>query len=430
MTVIFPLLSAPHITTWAVAVAATAGVIVRPGRIPEAVWALAGALTLLASGLLSLTDAWRAVGKGLDVTLFLTGMMLLAELARREGLFDYMAAHAVRQADGSAQRLFALVFAIGIVVTVLMSNDATAVVLTPAVCAAAKKAGVKPLPYLLACAFVANAASFVLPISNPANLVVFGNRMPTLLQWLAQFGLPSAASIGATYLTLRWLNRAALLDVVNSELERPVLSATGHIAGIGVVAVAAALIAASAVGASLGWATVLASTLAVAAVLLKKRESPAALLRRISWGVLPLVAGLFVLVEAVAATGVVQSLAELLRLASDTSVATTAWAAGGVTAVLCNVMNNLPAGLIAGSVVSAADVPVAIRSAITIGVDLGPNLSVSGSLATILWLIAIRREGQSVSAWQFLRVGAVAMPVALILSLGVLHLQGWYRFSP
>jgi arsenical pump membrane protein len=429
MTVIFPALSAPHLTTWAVVVAATAGVIVRPGRIPEAVWALAGALTLLAFGLVSLADAWRAIGKGLDVYLFLTGMMILAELARREGLFDYMAAHAVRQARGSAQRLFALVYAIGIVVTVLMSNDATAVVLTPAVYAAAKKAGVKPLPYLLACAFVANAASFVLPISNPANLVIFGNRMPTLVPWLAHFALPSAAAIAATYVVLRWLNCAALRDVVNSELDWPALSSTGTIAGIGVVAVAGALIVASAFGASLGWPTLLASTLAVAAVLLKKSESPAELLRQISWGVLPLVACLFVLVEAVAATGVVQTLTELLQAASATSAARTAWVAGGVVAVLCNVINNLPAGLIAGSVATAADVPVAIRSAIAIGVDLGPNLSVTGSLATILWLVAIRREGENVSAWQFMRVGAVAMPVALILSLGALYLQGLYGIS-
>lgn len=429
MTVTFPTLSAPHLTTWAVAAAATAGVIVRPGRIPEAVWALAGAFALLASGLVSLPDAWRAVGKGLDVYLFLTGMMLLAELARREGLFDYMAAHAVRQARGSAQCLFALVYAIGIVVTVLMSNDATAVVLTPAVYAAAKKAGAKPLPYLLACAFVANAASFVLPISNPANLVIFGNRMPTLVQWLAQFALPSAAAIAATYVVLRWSNRAALRDVVNSELEWPALSATGTIAGIGAIAVAGALIVASALGASLGWPTLLASTLAVAAVLLKKSEPPSELLRHISWGVLPLVAGLFVLVEAVAATGVVQTLTEVLQAASATSAAGTAWVAGGVVAVLCNVMNNLPAGLIAGSVVTAADVPVAIRSAIAIGVDLGPNLSVTGSLATILWLVAIRREGENVSAWQFLRVGAVAMPVAMILSLGALYLQGLYGIS-
>ena len=135
--------------------------------------------------------------KGVDVYLFLIGMMLIAELARREGLFDYLAALAVEHARGSPQRLFLLVYRVGTLVTVLLSNDATAIVLTPAVYAATRAAGATPLPYLFVCAFIANAASFVLPISNPANLVVFGARMPHLAEWLRQFALPSVASIVA-----------------------------------------------------------------------------------------------------------------------------------------------------------------------------------------------------------------------------------------
>jgi arsenical pump membrane protein len=173
-----------HLATWAIALAAIAGVIARPWRIPEATWALAGAALLVIAGLLPWRDAAIAVGKGFDVYLFLAGMMLLSELARREGLFDYLAAHAVRLARGSPRKLFLLTYAIGTLVTVFMSNDATAVVLTPAVYAAARKARAQALPYLFACAFIANAASFVLHISKPANLVIFGSHMPPLLQWL------------------------------------------------------------------------------------------------------------------------------------------------------------------------------------------------------------------------------------------------------
>src|SRR5205823_7601883 len=137
---------------------------------------------------------------------------LIAELARREGLFDWLAALAVEHARGSPQRLFLLVYLVGTSVTALLSNDATAIVLTPAVYAATRAAGARPLPYLLACAFVANAASFVLPISNPANLVVFGERMPQLADWLRQFAVPSLASIVLTYLALRLTQRRAIND--------------------------------------------------------------------------------------------------------------------------------------------------------------------------------------------------------------------------
>src|SRR5437879_11602395 len=157
--------------------------------------------------------------KGIDVYLFLTGMMLIAELSRREGLFDYLAAFAVEHARGSPQRLFLLVYAVGTLVTTLLSNDATAIVLTPAVYAATRAAGASPLPYLFVCAFIANAASFVLPISNPANLVVFGERMPHLLQWLRQFALPSFAAIVVTYVVLRLTEQRALRE---EHLERSV----------------------------------------------------------------------------------------------------------------------------------------------------------------------------------------------------------------
>ena len=169
---------------------------------------MAGAVLLVALGLLSPQDALTGVGKGTDVYLFLFGMMLLAEIAREEGLFDWLAAVATSHAKGSASRLFLLTYGVGTIVTIFLSNDATAVVLTPAVAAAVKTAKAEqPLPYLLICAFIANAASFVLPISNPANLVIYGSHMPPLLQWLPAYALPSVLSIAATYLVLRWTQR-------------------------------------------------------------------------------------------------------------------------------------------------------------------------------------------------------------------------------
>ena len=220
-----------HALTWGIAGLATAGVIVRPFRWPEAVWALAGALVLVLLGLVRPLDAWAGIVKGLDVYLFLLGMMLLSELARREGLFDWLAAKATAAAHGSPQRLFLLIYALGTLITVFLSNDATAVVLTPAVYAATRAARVKePLPYLYICAFIANAASFVLPISNPANLVVFGGgRMPPLAAWLAMFALPSVVSIALTYLVLRLAQAGALArETLATDVESPRLPRGGR----------------------------------------------------------------------------------------------------------------------------------------------------------------------------------------------------------
>src|SRR5580658_8660388 len=212
---------------WAIAAATIAGILFRPRGWPEAAWACVGAGLLVLCRLLSPAAAWRAIGKGTDVYLFLAGMMLLAELARREGVFDWLASHAVRAARGSSVRLFALVYAVGILVTVFLSNDATAVVLTPAVYAAVKKARTEAMPYLLSCAFTANAASFVLPISNPANLVVYGKQLPPLVPWLKVFFFPSLVSIAVTFLLLRMVSYRHLKGSVAKDIDVPELSPQG-----------------------------------------------------------------------------------------------------------------------------------------------------------------------------------------------------------
>jgi arsenical pump membrane protein len=346
-------------------------------------------------------------------------MMLLAELARQEGLFDWLAAWAASLARGSASRLFGLVYGVGIIVTVLLSNDATAVVLTPAVSAVTRAAKIEqPLPYLYVCAFIANAASFVLPISNPANLVIYGSHMPPLLEWLPRFALPSVLSIAVTYAVLRWTQRGALRQAASADMEVPALSPAGILTAGGIAVTAGVLMLASAFGFQLGLATCIASLGTLAAVTVMLRSSPWRFLREVSWGVIPLVAGLFVLVQALDRSGAILALSDCLKAETQRSAMLTAAGSGVMVGVVSNLINNLPAGLIAGMAVQVANVPPDVSSAVLIGIDLGPNLSVTGSLATILWLTALRRDGVHVKARDFLKLGLVVMPPALLSALG------------
>lgn len=405
------------VLTWAIPAAATAGVIVRPFRAPEALWALLGAALLVVLGLLPPGAALAAVLKGSDVYLFLAGMMLLAEVARIEGLFDWAAACAVNHARGRPRRLFLLVYAVGVVVTAVLSNDATAVVLTPAVFAAARKARAEPLPHLFVCALVANAASFVLPISNPANLVLYASRTPPLGRWLESFALPSLLAILATCAALLWAERRGLEGACLEAVEQPPLSAGGRTALVGLGLTALVLLTVSALGWPLGWPTAVMGVLTTAVVMIRSRSSPAPVLKGVSWGVLLLVAGLFVMAQALDRAGLSAMLAGAIERGAQASAAGAAWVSGVLIAVACNLMNNLPAGLVAAATLAHAHPPRVIADALLVGVDLGPNLSITGSLATILWLTAIRREGEDVNAWRFLKVGALVMPPALLLAL-------------
>jgi arsenical pump membrane protein len=420
-----------QITIWIISVISIGAVIIRPFRVAEAIWAVAGALFLLVFGLLSPSEEIRGIAKGTDVYLFLTGMMLLAETAREEKLFDWLAAHATRRAKGSPGRLFLLIYGVGTAVTVFLSNDATAVVLTPAVAAAMRVAKVeRPLPYLLVCAFIANAASFVLPISNPANLVIYGSHMPPLLRWLMQYTLPSVLSIAITFLMLRWTQRKQLRQEIATDIPQPVLSPGGKLALWGIAGTGAALLLASGLDLQLGLPTAATGILTSGIVLIRTKKTPWTVIKGVSWSVIPLVAGLFVIVEALGKTGLIGMLAAWLHRSVGQSTALSAWGSGVSVAVASNLMNNLPVGLISGQILQTGQVPGLVQRAVLIGVDLGPNLSITGSLATILWLVALRREGQVVSARSFLKIGTLVMTAALVAALGAVWFMakaGWLK---
>ena len=399
--------------------------LVRPRNIPEVYWVGGGAVLLVILGLIPARAALRAVGKGSDVYFFLTGMMLLSELAREFGVFDWLASVAVRSAQGSRARLFFLVYAVGTAVTIFMSNDATAVVLTPAILVAVRKIRVSPLPYLFACAFIANAASFVLPISNPANLVVFDSHLPSLGQWLLRFLLPSVLSITATLFTLQLIFSSELQGKIEDSPEVSPLTRHGRMVVVGLALTVAGLLVASAFGRDLGLPTCVIAVIVAAIVCGLARKNPLPLLREISWSTLALVAGLFVLVEAVVGIGGLQYTQAWLERVQGMAVATGTLVTGLVVGVANNLVNNLPLGLIAGSTLRGTQATRLISSAVLIGVDVGPNLAITGSLATILWLIALRKERLDVSFWRFFKVGVIAMPVALFSSLAGALAMEW-----
>jgi arsenical pump membrane protein len=402
----------------AIIAAAVLGIVVRPFRLPEFGWALAGALGLVACGTLPPWTALAAAWAGRDVYAFLLGMMLLSELAREHGLFDWVAEQALRHAGGRALGLFNVVFLLGVGVTTLLSNDATAVVLTPAVLAIARRAGCDPMPPLFACAMVANAAGFVLPISNPANLVVFGNHMPDFGGWALRFLLPAVVAIASTYAALRLCFRHALAARLahedGGEDGAPGLSGLQRVLLLAFVAIAAALMVVVSKGGALGAWTLGLTLVLVAGVSLLARTGPGGLLRHLSWQIFPLVGGLFVLVagaEKLGAAGLAQAWLDAPHGAG--ARLGLAWLAG----LACNLANNLPLGLFVGLVNGHGRVPEKLADMLLLAIDLGPNLAITGSLATLLWLAALRRARIEVGFFAFLRVGLAVMPLPLLLTL-------------
>jgi arsenical pump membrane protein len=195
----------------------------------------------------------------------------------------------------------------------------------------------------------------------------------------------------------------------------------------GVVIATVILLAASITGISLGLPTCVAAVTAIILVALKDRQSPISVVRKVSWSVSPLVAGLFVIVEALKDAGTLRIAQNGLEIVSHWPVFRGDLAGAFGVALISNLMNNLPVGLIGANALELAHIPVSVKNAFLIGVDLGPNLSVTGSLATILWLITLRKEGFRLTGWTFLKFGILVMPLALVAAVVALVLSSSTR---
>ena len=395
-----------------VAALALLGMLLRPFRWNEAWWPVGGALVLVLTGLVPWRDASAALGRGADVFLFLIGMMALAEFAREEGVFAWIASHAVRLAGRSRARLLLLVYGAGVVTTAFLSNDATIVVLTPAVIAAVARTDARPQAYVFACALVANAASFVLPIANPSNLLFFADGMPPLGAWFASFGLASLAAVVLTY--------AALALIFRRDVAPPLIVDDGlapaprALASALLIVSALALVATSSLSGPLGTVTFAFGVVAALVAATRRRDAPLAIVRGIAWPVVALTAGLFVVVEALDAVGVAAAPRELFTWAAHQTAPLAKVTVATATGLVSNVVTNLPVALDAGKYVGHAHPPAALNAAALVGVNAGPNLTVNGSLATLLWLAILRRHDIPISPWRFAAVGLIATPAALI----------------
>lgn len=396
----------------AIAVAALLGILFRPFRLEVAWWAGGGALLLVLTGALSPHDAGSALARGLDVYLFLIGMMALAEFARSEGVFAWAASVVLVAARGSRSRLLLLIYGVGIVTTAFLSNDATIVVLTPAVLDAVRRTDADPAPYAIACALIANAASLILPIANPSNLIFFAGRMPSLGTWFSSFAAASLAAIVLTYLALRWWLRGALTAPLNVSGEHPALPRTAASLTLGIAALV--LVGSAALSAPIGAVACGLAIAAAAVAAIRDRNAPLRIAGGIAWPLIPLTAGLFVLIDALERAGAGSLSSQMFAWGEHTAGPLARVGVALATTAASNLLNNLPVGLAVGHAATTLHPPQALISAALVGINVGPNFSTNGSLATVLWLAILQRAGVVMSAWRFAAIGVVVTPLALI----------------
>jgi arsenical pump membrane protein len=382
---------------------------VRPWRrIPDWVWPVAGALLLLALGHEDAREALAAIARQWNVLLFILGLMGLAAAAEESGAFAWMTDVLLERAGGSRRRLFVLLFLAGAALTLLLSNDATALVFTPLVYRAVAKRGGDAMPYLFACTFVANTASFGLPFSNPANVLILPHAQ--LADYVRYLGAPEllaiALNLGIFLLSFRPQLRGRYDYLPAGPPRASVLRGS-----LAMLAVVLAYLVALALRWPLGPVAALGAALTLAAA----RVAPQRAARHIGWGTFLLLAGLFALLDAVSRAGFTHWAVAAVGDASRHGFLALVAAASAGAALLSNLLNNLPVAVASSYVVahsSARDLAFPFIA----GVDLGPNLTTTGSLATILWLAFLRERGVRVSSVQYFKLGAMVVPATLAVT--------------
>jgi arsenical pump membrane protein len=393
-----------------IALAGTLAAAVAHTRWPaETVAAAGGGALLVALGALSPSDAHHAIGDLGPTVGFLAALLVLAEGCRREGLFDAMGGVMAAGARGSPRRLLAMVFAIAAGVTAVLSLDATVVLLTPIVFATAARLRTSAKPHVYACSHLANSASLLLPVSNLTNLLAFHASGLSFTRFAGLMALPTCAAVGVEWLVFtrffavdlgRPRRGADLSRRASPPLPRHPLAVVGlTLAGFAL---------SSAVGIAPVWVAVAGAAAMTLPALVRRATSPRRVVLAAEPSFLVFVLGLGVIVRAAADNGLASAVRALLP-SGHALPALLAIAA--VSAVLANVVNNLPATLMLVPVAAAAGAGPVL--AVLVGVNVGPNLTYVGSLATLLWRRVLHVEDTDVELGEFVRLGVLTVPAAL-----------------
>ncbi|MFD7655995.1 SLC13 family permease [Actinosynnema sp. NPDC059797] len=388
--------------------------VVRPRGLSEAAVAVPAAVLVVAVGAIPLPSAVEEVGRLAPVIGFLAAVLVLAHLCDREGLFRACGEWLARRSAGRPRRLLGGVFALASGITAVLSLDATVVLLTPVVFATAARAGIRPKPPVYACAHLANTASLLLPVSNLTNLLALAASGLSFTRFTALMAAPWLVAIAVEYAVFRRFFAADL----DAPAEAPRAAGPPEVPLFALGTLAATLagfVLTSAVGVDPAWVAAAGALVLGARSLARRRTSPAAVLRSVSLPFLAFVLALGVVVRAVVDNGLGEWLG---RLIPDGTGPLALLAVAALAAGLANAINNLPAVLVLLPLVAPAG-PGAVL-AVLIGVNIGPNLTYAGSLATLLWRRVAHHHGHDVDLREFTRLGLLTVPACLLLSVAAL----------
>jgi arsenical pump membrane protein len=394
--------------------------IAQPRGWPEAVTAVPVAALLVLLNVVSPSAALAQIRALGPVIGFLAAILVIAHLADHAGVFQWLGGRMAALSRGEPRRLLRNVFLVAALTTAVLSLDATVVLLTPVVFLTATSLGLSPRPHVYASGHLANSASTLLPVSNLTNLLAFATTGLPFLAFAGVMALPWLTLIGVEYVVFRRFFRADLSVPRETALGQGLPGNTQPLQ-LGprprAPRFALSVLAATLIGFGISgfvalepvWVAIAGAAVLALPALIRRDVTLPTLFREAAPLFCLFVLALGIVVAGVTSHGLGQLLARSLPT-TPTFVGILVVAA--VSAALANVVNNLPATLLVLGALGTTTHPGLVM-AMLIGVNVGPNLTYIGSLATLLWRRVLAGRNAAPALTEFTRLGALTVPLGL-----------------
>lgn len=381
------------------------------GRFHFQIWQimLAGAVVVLVSGQISLSNALKAINP--DVMLFLFGMFIVGQAMEESGYLSHLSYKLFGRAHSVNSLLLLILFGAGFLSAILL-NDTLAIIGTPVMLQISRKTGIKPKILLLSLAFSITTGSVLSPIGNPQNLLiaVSGNIANPFFTFFRYLAIPTVINLLLTYFILKLFYRAQLSnETINQSpefIEDPKLASLSRISLFIILAIIAAKIAIVFIGLNFDFRmTYVALAGALPIILFSPRRLR--IIRKIDWFTLIFFASMFVLMESVWESGFFQSIITNLNL----SLVSTGMILA-VSVVLSQFISNVPLVALYLPMLNNLGATTKELMALAAGSTIAGNLSILGAASNVIIIQnAEKKAGETLTFWEFLKIG---VPITIV----------------
>jgi Na+/H+ antiporter NhaD/arsenite permease-like protein len=398
-------------------------------RVDRTVAALLGAVAVLLFGIVSQDAGFAAVDWNVIFLLF--GMMVIAGVLRRTGVFGWLAVRTVRVAHGEPMVILLLLAGITALLSAFLDNVTTIVLLIPVTLYIATTLRLSPIPFVLAEVLASNIGGTATLIGDPPNILIGSAAGLTFVDFLVNLTPVIILVFGAFVVAMATVFRGQM--TVAPEVREAVLAIddSTFITDHRLLRVSLLVLALTIVGFLLAAAVdqrpATIALLGAAVLLLVSRVDPEELIREVDWSTLLFFVGLFVLIEGLVATGVIAGIGEwLAEITGGDQVATLGllWVSGVASAFVDNIpytATMIPVVQQLGTSGLAVD---PLWWALALGACLGGNATIIGASANVVAANATARAGHPISFGQFLRVGGLVAVLSLLIS----SVYVWLRY--